>query len=56
EKTQASWGTQIRNYVLYPYTLVKDTRTGVETSQADKVLEDGDLDQFTIAYLKWKHR
>ena len=46
---QASWGLQIRNYVLHPYKLVKDTRTGYEEKNADKVL---DLDPFIEAYLK----
>lgn len=47
----ASWGTQIRNYVLHPYKLVKDTRTGVETSDTVGVL-DGDLDQFIHEEIK----
>jgi len=51
EHSNASWGTQIRNYVLHPYQLVKDTRTGVESNQTDSVL-DGDLDQFILAYIK----
>ncbi len=46
----AEWGSQIRNYVLHPYTKVKDVRTGHETSQAQDVL-DGDLDPFIEAYL-----
>lgn len=47
----ASWGTQIRNYVLHPYKLVKDTRTSVETSDTTGVL-DGDLDQFVYQEIK----
>ena len=46
----ASWGQQIRNYVLQPYKLVKDTRTGFESTDPDKVL-DGHLDDFIEAYL-----
>jgi peptide chain release factor 2 len=45
------WGSQIRSYVMHPYSLVKDVRTGVETSQVQNVM-DGDLDDFIFAYLK----
>lgn len=47
----ANWGSQIRNYVLHPYTLVKDTRTKYETNNAQAVL-DGDLDPFMEAFLE----
>lgn len=53
EKGEVAWGYQIRNYVLQPYTLSKDLRTSVETSQVFQVL-DGDLDQFIEAYLRQK--
>jgi len=45
------WGSQIRNYVLYPYQLVKDVRTGVEKTDSEAVL-DGDLDDFMLASLQ----
>lgn len=45
------WGSQIRNYVLYPYQLVKDVRTGTEKTDSDAVL-DGDLDDFMLALLQ----
>lgn len=52
-KHDISWGNQIRNYILYPFQLVKDTRTQVETGNVDAVLQEGDLDQFIIAYHRW---
>ena len=52
EVTEIGWGNQIRSYVMQPYTMVKDRRTGYETGNVDAVL-DGDLDPFVNAYLKW---
>ncbi len=53
EVKEIAWGSQIRSYVLQPYTMVKDRRTAVETSDAGGVL-DGKLDPFITGYLKWK--
>lgn len=50
EKKNIEWGSQIRNYVLHPYKLIKDVRTGYETGNVDDVL-DGHLDEFLKAYL-----
>ncbi|HXN77854.1 MAG TPA: peptide chain release factor 2 [Candidatus Dormibacteraeota bacterium] len=49
----AEFGSQIRNYVLQPYTLVKDVRTGLEVGNAQAVL-DGDIDPFIEAWLRWR--
>jgi peptide chain release factor 2 len=49
-KKKIEWGSQIRNYVLHPYKLIKDLRTGVETSDVQGVL-DGDLDEFMKSFL-----
>lgn len=49
----ANWGSQIRNYVLHPYTLAKDTRTKHETQDVQAVL-DGDLDGFIMSFLEYQ--
>ena len=54
ERKDISWGSQIRNYVLYPYQMVKDVRTGIETGNIDAVLGAGDIDQFVIGYHRWR--
>lgn len=51
EKKAVAWGSQIRNYVMQPYTLVKDTRTGYEEGDVQSIL-DGEIDGFIDAYLK----
>jgi peptide chain release factor 2 len=51
EKGEIGWGSQIRSYVLQPYQLVKDLRTGSETGNVQAVM-DGDLDKFVVAWLR----
>lgn len=51
EKKDIAWGSQIRNYVFQPYTLVKDTRTKVESGNIQAIM-DGEIDEFVDAYLK----
>ncbi|MDR2137257.1 MAG: peptide chain release factor 2, partial [Synergistaceae bacterium] len=53
DKKESTWGSQIRSYVLHPYTLVKDHRTGTEKGNVQGVL-DGDIDDFLMGYLRWK--
>ncbi len=52
EKGEIAWGSQIRSYVMQPYTMVKDHRTEIETSNVTAVL-DGDIQQFMDGFLKW---
>ena len=49
-KKKIEWGSQIRNYVLHPYKLIKDIRTNVERNDVENVL-NGDLDQFLKSFL-----
>ncbi len=53
EKTDIGWGYQIRSYVFHPYRMVKDLRTGYETTNVEAVI-DGDIDPFIESYLRWK--
>jgi len=53
ERMDITFGSQIRNYVLYPYQMVKDLRTGIETGNVDAVL-DGDIDDFVVGYHRWR--
>ncbi len=53
DKRDISFGNQIRSYVLYPFQLIKDLRTGAETGNVESVLSDGKLDEFIIAYHRW---
>ena len=52
-QAQVGWGSQIRSYVLQPYQMVKDLRTGIEIGNVSAVL-DGDLDELMEGYLRWK--
>ena len=53
DRMEISFGSQIRNYVLYPYQLVKDVRSGIETGNVDAVLS-GDIDEFVVGYHRWR--
>lgn len=55
KKKRIEWGSQIRSYVLHPYRMVKDHRTGLERGDIEKVL-DGDLDFFIQGYLLSKRQ
>jgi peptide chain release factor 2 len=49
-KKKIEWGSQIRNYVMHPYKLVKDVRTGYESGNVESIM-DGDIDEFLKSYL-----
>ncbi len=53
EKMDNSFGSQIRNYVLYPYRLIKDTRSNIESGNVEAAL-DGEIDEFVVGYHRWK--
>ena len=55
EQRKVEWGSQIRSYVLHPYQMVKDHRTGQQTGNTQAVL-DGDIDGFLEAFLRWQAR
>ena len=52
DKQKIEWGSQIRSYVMHPYSMVKDHRTNFETGNVEKVM-DGGIDDFIEAFLKW---
>jgi peptide chain release factor 2 len=55
DMVEAAWGNQIRNYVFHPYQMVKDLRTGVETTAIEDVM-NGELDPFIQAYLRQENQ